>query len=98
MYNRHYITSIQDLNNKSVVLHISDKVILRSLAEILEDCVNFREITKLIDKRAFYIKNNCVRFVNDLDELFTLIQMDYAVKILYQDIIGLYCEVRYNDK
>lgn len=93
MYNRYYITSIQDLNDKSVLLHISDKVILRSLAEILEACVNFREITKLIDKRTFYIKNNCIRFVDDLDELFMLIQMGYATEILYQDIIGLYIKV-----
>lgn len=85
MYNQYYITSIQDLNNKSVLLHITDKVILRSLAEILEGCVNFREITKLIDKRTFYIKNNCIRFINDLDELFTLIQIDYTVKFLYED-------------
>ena len=74
MYNRYYIT---------------DKVILRSLAEILEECVNFREITKLIDKRTFYIENNYIRFVDDLDELFTLIQMGYATENLYQDIIGL---------
>lgn len=93
MYNRHYINSIQDLNNKSVALHITDKVILRSLAEILEECVNFREITKLIDKRTFYIENNYIRFVDDLDELFTLIQMGYATENLYQDIIGLYIKV-----
>lgn len=98
MYRRHYITSIKDINNENVIFYISNKVIIRELAELLEECTNFNEISKFIDKRTFYVENNTLKFIKDLDELFTLVQMDYAVKILYQDITGLYCEVRYNDK
>lgn len=87
---RHYITSVKDLNNKMVIIHISDKVNIMALVEILKGCVNSQEIIKLIVKRTFYIENNYIKFVNDLDELFTLIQMGYATEILYQDNIGLY--------
>lgn len=92
MYRQHYITSIKDINNKNVIFYISNKVIIRELAELLEECTNFNEISKIIDKRTFYVENNTLKFIKDLDELFMFKQMEYADRILYQDIIGLYVE------